>query len=115
MAPPRRLPQRRRTARLRTTRTGVSACIASPAGGRPGILSLEANLAVAPGALSRPLRVVEPLHRGFEQLGQPLEAAAFRAQLQQALLGVEVEVERRGHPVGVELRQVVLAGARVRD
>src|SRR4051794_29496600 len=54
--------------------------IPPPAGGRRGILSLEANLAVPPRPVGRELGVLESLHGRLEQLGEPLQTAALGAQ-----------------------------------
>src|SRR3954469_15270159 len=80
---------------------------------RRGILPLEANLAVSACTLGGEVGVLQALHRRLEELAEPLQPAPLRTQLEQSLLGLEVEVERGGHAVGVELGEVVFARSRV--
>src|SRR5918999_3285971 len=82
------------------------------AGGR-NVRPSAAHAAVAARPLGGALGVADARQRLGEQALQLLEPAALRAQLEQHLLRLEGHVERGGHPVGVELGEVVRLGALV--
>ena len=63
--------------------------------------SAEADLAVGARPRLGALDEVQPLRRREEQAGDEPQPRVLRAQVEQALLGVEAEVDRRGHRVGV--------------
>ena len=83
--------------RLPWRRSGTRSCCPS----RPArTCSAEVDLAVRARASLRALDEVQPLDRGAEQPRDEPQARVLRAQVEQALLGVEPEVDRRRHLVG---------------
>src|SRR5215210_4634020 len=89
---------RRRRSAWPTTE-GTSPAIARA---RDGAVSSarEVDLAVRARAGLRALDEVQPPHRGAEQPRDELHPRRLRADVEQALLGVEAELDGRGHLVG---------------
>ena len=79
-----------------------------PCASRPDLA--EADLAVGARPRLRALDEVQPLDRGAEQAGDEAHARVLGAQVEQALLGVEAEVDRRRHRVGGLVGELVGIG-----